>query len=585
MDDIIALVEKLSESSPKQRRDALKELAGNTGISKLFLALKGDNRRPIARALCDLAGLPAAREIIARNMLINKQDILDLMKSTDAKLRKTTAVLIGSTEPEGFASELCDMLLGENTAFVRPSILLAMGNATAHERVKTTLQSYEIPKSDSVHMKAEQAALTKALSNMTVIVQTDMAPLKKGSSLILECANARIAVAELKSRGFDASVLKHPDNSVLVRNITDFEDIYRSRTFYTAHINVGRFETIEQATDAICTGKFTKLCSDIFGDNLFFRVEMREQGTYALSHAKRKAASEQIAAKVKKPMVNSPSKYLFQLTLVCTIFGIFLMITPPPRLDTRFRYRGISASVHPAAAASILFASKQYFSDESDVIDPFCGAGTLILERAKFPHKSLTGMDISMEALKTAKRNERDVRTGTDFVLKSSTSEFEQTYDEVLCNMPFGNRVSNHKKNEFLYKDFMVNLENILNPDGTALIFTQEKKLLMENLGNFELKGRVAFSCGGLFPALFILQRTEQGKVEYLERLEQKRLEAQAAQDELARESMEITEDDFIADEEIATDETELEPVELSSEENTVEVLSEELTGDESEIV
>ncbi len=577
MDDIIKLVKLLSEASPKQRRDSLKELANNSGVSKLFIAMKGDDKRPIVRALSDLSAFPATREIIARNMLINKEDVLLLIKSEDAKLRKTTAELIGRTVPEGFSIELCDMLLSEQTAFVRPSIILAMGNATAHERVKSTLQNYKIPQSESVHMKAEQVALSKAMSNMAVVTDSEMSQLPEGTSLILECANARITLAELKSLGFDASLVKHPDNCVYVRGVKNYEDIFRARTFYSAHIYVGKFEKLDECAKAITSNKFAKLCTGIFGDNPLFRVEMCEQGTFALSHAMRKITAEKIATHVKKPLVNSPSKYLFQLKIVCTVFGIFLMISPPTKLDNRFKYRGISASVHPAAAASILYATKEYHLEQNDVVDPFCGAGTLILERSKYPFKSLAGMDISMEALKTAKRNERDVRCGIELYLKSATTEYELTYDEVICNMPFGNRVSSHKKNEYLYQEFMGNLDKMLKREGVAMIFTQEKKLLQSNLGDFELIGKINFSCGGLFPALFIIKRSEISKENFDLREQQKEEERRIAL--MAAQTSDLPSDDDLLAESI-TDEEILEQA-LSSQEASLEIEEESPVADD----
>ena len=98
-------------------------------------------------------------------------------------------------------------------------------------------------------------------------------------------------------------------------------------------------------------------------------------------------------------------------------------------------------------------------------------------------------------------------KTGAHFLIKNATTPFEQKYDEVICNLPFGLRVSNHRENRNLYQKFLQNLPSILVPNGLAFLFTNDKKLLSELLENsFELVKRENFEAGGLYPALYVLR-------------------------------------------------------------------------------
>ena len=123
------------------------------------------------------------------------------------------------------------------------------------------------------------------------------------------------------------------------------------------------------------------------------------------------------------------------------------------------------------------------------------------------PYASLTGTDISDEALRAARGNERLAKTGAHFLIKNATKPFEQKYDEILTNMPFGLRVSSHNENLSLYRAFLANLPGMLKPGGYAFLFTHEKKLLKELLSeNFSLISQASFFRRRAAPTMFVLQ-------------------------------------------------------------------------------
>ena len=130
----------------------------------------------------------------------------------------------------------------------------------------------------------------------------------------------------------------------------------------------------------------------------------------------------------------------------------------------------------------------------------------MLFERARFPHNTLTGTDISKEAIAIARKNERHCNSGARFLVKNALTPFSHRYDEVLCNLPFGIRVANHAHNLALYQSFFAALPDILKPDGYAFLFTHEKKLLMQCIDSFTLVARHTFSAGGLFPSVFVLR-------------------------------------------------------------------------------
>ena len=63
-------------------------------------------------------------------------------------------------------------------------------------------------------------------------------------------------------------------------------------------------------------------------------------------------------------------------------------------------------------------------------------------------------------------------------------------------------------KNEELYRRFLENLKKLLKRGGYAFLFTHDKRLLsglIESSG-MELVSKHTFSCGGLYPSMFIIK-------------------------------------------------------------------------------
>ena len=83
-------------------------------------------------------------------------------------------------------------------------------------------------------------------------------------------------------------------------------------------------------------------------------------------------------------------------------------------------------------------------------------------------------------------------------------------YDEIITNMPYGNRVGNHVTNELLYKSFINRLPFWLNENGVAILLTSEISLvkrLLKNKNRLKLIKDIYTETGGLTPHLFIIKK------------------------------------------------------------------------------
>ena len=135
------------------------------------------------------------------------------------------------------------------------------------------------------------------------------------------------------------------------------------------------------------------------------------------------------------------------------------------------RHRGkeahLPASLRPVIAAALVFLSEP--REDEVLLDPFCGAGTILVERAVAErHKLLIGSDRSEEALEAARAN-----IGSRFkpleLHRWSATQIpleEGSLGAIVTNPPFGRKVGSHTENEQLYPRFLSEARRLLRRGG-----------------------------------------------------------------------------------------------------------------------
>lgn len=165
----------------------------------------------------------------------------------------------------------------------------------------------------------------------------------------------------------------------------------------------------------------------------------------------------------------------------------------------------------PASIQDVVAANMANILPEctSVIVDPFCGAGTLLREHyLKYPFAKLTGVDSSDIALQLAKKN-----IGRKCTLKKGSARnipvFQNTVDRIVCNPPFNKRVriTNIQK---LYKDFFKEAERILRRKGVLIIYTTQTRLVEEQIQKNKklfLIQRIELNLEKVSPTVFVLEK------------------------------------------------------------------------------
>jgi len=156
--------------------------------------------------------------------------------------------------------------------------------------------------------------------------------------------------------------------------------------------------------------------------------------------------------------------------------------------DASMRHRDyqrvhMAASLRPSLAAAMVLLSDPQPSDV--FLDPMCGAGTILIERALMGrHRLLLGGDIDREAISASAMNigrKHKPRQLFEWDAGRLPLGFG-SIDKLVCNLPFGRKVQVPGGLRRLYERFTAECARVVRPGGVAVLLTSESGLLLHAL-------------------------------------------------------------------------------------------------------
>jgi hypothetical protein len=139
-------------------------------------------------------------------------------------------------------------------------------------------------------------------------------------------------------------------------------------------------------------------------------------------------------------LINDPAATTWDFLIGSDLRSLELV---PRRLeDPRFAWRvaEVPAASHPTVAAALAWVAEARDTDR--VWDPFCGAGTELVERARRgPYRSLHGSDIDDGALASARANLAAAGVTAELARADARTHAPGEADLILTNPPLGSRV------------------------------------------------------------------------------------------------------------------------------------------------
>ncbi len=449
-------------------------------------------------ALAAHAKKRAAREMLER-IFSDRAALYAALCSPEPKARKNAARVLGAFANERDADALIGALQAEQTRFVIPSILLALG-AVAGEQAGAAIRDYTPPaaadESEKKHVSEIEDAHKKALD---ALVRDEPLPQRTRLDrpheirLVPPAGFGQMLYDEAVSRGFAASL----QSEGVVVTTDRIKTLQELRCAQELLLPLGADVPLEAARIAALAGPVLTRP---------YRVELRgyagDRGAFIRDVCDALGGGD------------NPSRYADELRLVCRGSGCDVFIRPRNVPDTRFAYRkrALPASIHPVQAACLARYALSFVSAARPrTLDPFCGSGTLLFELERAAASALIGVDISERALDAARENAAAAHSGARFVHKDILKfEPREPFELILTNMPFGNRVGTHSANEALYGGFVRALPALLAPGGVAVLYTMEHRLLTACLGRAPellIAAELTTEAGGLNPRVTVVRR------------------------------------------------------------------------------
>jgi len=176
------------------------------------------------------------------------------------------------------------------------------------------------------------------------------------------------------------------------------------------------------------------------------------------------------------------------------------------------------ASTTPVIAAVMIRLAK--IEPGHTLLDPFCGAGTLLVEALRGPAGHLLGADHDRRWIQATGRNlelarERIDRTdsaATPITLWRGDARHlplrDGSVDRIVSNLPFGKRVGSHRHNLTLYPDVLREYARVLTRSGRAVLLTEDKRLFAQSVQRtrgIRVIKEIEFATGGAHPSAYVI--------------------------------------------------------------------------------
>jgi 23S rRNA G2445 N2-methylase RlmL len=409
--------------------------------------------------------------------------------------RRIAAIALGKRGGAGAVTALRAALAREEVAWVRPSMILALGKIGGDE-ARAALAEIDA-RSD-----AEAEALRKARDRVS---GPAVGFSWRGDASMFASVPVGLEDVAIAEAGSGATLVRRGIIALASRP-RGLRCIYDVR-FLIAEGAVGAFaETVKRAQ--VRWREWISSASDVLPYRFSLEnVRVAKQEFNELLRLARETFSPQ-------GLVDSPSSYAAMLRIESDPDATRIWLVPTFEADARFAYRvsDVGASINPVVGACLARLVRR--GDRSVVVDPTCGSGTLLIERALLDAGTmLSGIDISPTAIRAATGNVIAAGLAARIAVRlgdgGDAAAWPPRCDEVLANLPFGMRTEDRNL-DGLYRRIVGNIARTLNPGGRALLYTTHAKTviaLLRRTTKLKLIEERRVESGGVQVGLWIVER------------------------------------------------------------------------------
>jgi tRNA G10 N-methylase Trm11 len=444
------------------------------------------------------ANLAALRAEIREGGIEEKEDtlvfveaheplFLGFLQSEDAKTRKIAARLLGDIAYEQAVDALYEAYCAEEKLFVRSSYLTALGEFDVtrflpefRDRLEE-LTTSEVAPENRKHTDEEIRELRKILIRHEGITRHTFL-MEGGLHHVLLVANREhraLVARQTGGRLHPFGVAVHTD---------DLRPLLQVRTYREMLFPLPLRERLPEEELWRVWEPMLDLCRKYHEEDtpFYFRIECRA----GIPLDERSRFTQRLGMGIEElsngALINSTGDYEVELRLIADKDGLFFPCLKFSTLpDERFAYRknAIAASIHPSVAALIMELSAPYLKENAQIMDPFCGVGTMLIERdLRVPAGEKYATDIFGEAIEGARENAALSGRQIHFIHRDFFDfRHDYKFDELITNMPVRGRRTREEMDR-LYTDFFEKALTLLAPEAVIILYTGESGFVKKQI-------------------------------------------------------------------------------------------------------
>lgn len=218
---------------------------------------------------------------------------------------------------------------------------------------------------------------------------------------------------------------------------------------------------------------------------LRYRVVARQVGQTAYRRVDAQIAVERgIAARGDhRWLLVEESALEFWLTLLPGEALLALRLSDERMRHREYKLEHMPASLRPSAAAALAWLTRP--ADDDVFLDPMCGAGTILIERAHMGrYRQLLGGDLRDEAVAVARGNVGprykpiELRQWDARALPLDAASISA----AAVNLPFGKQLGSPEANRALYPALLREAARVLRPGARLVALTGDRRTFTESL-------------------------------------------------------------------------------------------------------
>lgn len=411
-------------------------------------------------------------------------------ENADAKVRKNAAKVMGFVEDPLVPSILIRAFQKENVLYVRPTYLKSLRNFSLEkpimdilEKRKEEITSSELAPEDRKHLNEELQAIEECLNDNREGGHS-FTGWKYENEVLFVCDKAFVQITD--------SMIDEPKKKTLptgiymkTKQLDRYKDIrtYREILFFLPNLKSVVDDPYAAAMQLVDAGFVEYLKKRHDGDGPFrYRMEIK-----GIDDKKKSVLLKRLSGEIlrvsNQMLVFSKDHYEMELRFIRKEDNTFRFHFKLMTLgDDRFSYRkeAVAASIKPLNAAAFLKINESFLKKDAQVLDPFCGVGTMLFERNRLcPVRAAFGVDTFGEAIDKARKNGNESEYPIYFIHRDFFDfRHDSLFDEIVTDMPFSTKEEDAPKIDTIYYRFFGKARELLKEGSYILMLCRNPELV-----------------------------------------------------------------------------------------------------------